>query len=535
MKSGTPLKTISGAIRHFWWLLCLLTLIGVGAALGAAQLRPPTYQATAILNLDTSQNAGQGFDVALQADQFLSQRYIQMATSSRVLDQVCATSKPRCDSTALARQISVTDSKGTGMIQISVTARSSSEASRLANAVAAQVLAENTRQIEDRFKPQRDALQATLAQQTTRIQQIRDQLSLAQRSSTSEPAVANALAPLLADMGQAQAQYSATQTQLQTLQLQQAQVQHTLSPLQPATPPSKPFDPNPLLYALVGLAAGLTLGFLAALLAERLDDRIRDSGQLAEATGSPLVLEAGVGGRNGAVDRQAASFSLAYASMLARHDSVRAVLVVAATYGDQVDQVGVGLATAAAQWGRRVLVIQSYPADSGHGPAGEVTSRVVVEAASSQANGHDLVASDGFDLIIACTPPPGYSSNAMSFMSSTDMAIVVATRRKSRSRDARWAAELLRHTGVRIAGGVLLDRKGRRLSSPAHLAPVLPGADEAEAGSLPAEPEVGPTPRAGQRPPTETPENPADTSRTRRRGGPTANQDLDRTGAPNAG
>ncbi|MDQ6945111.1 MAG: Wzz/FepE/Etk N-terminal domain-containing protein [Actinomycetota bacterium] len=473
MRSGTPLNTVTGAIRHFWWIALLLTVGGVGGALVAAQLRPPTYQATAVLDLDTTQNAGQGFDVALQADQFLSQRYIQMATSRIVLDQVCAASTPRCDPTSLAQEVSASDSKATGMIQISATASSATEAAQLANGVAAQVLAQNSRQIDDRIKPQRDALQATLAQQSTRLHQIRDQLALAKKSSTSDTAVTNAIAPLLADLSQAQTQYNATQTQLQTLQLQQAQLEHTLSPLQVAMPPSKPIDPNPVLYALVGLAAGLIVGFLAALLAERLDDRIRDSGQLAEATGSPLVLEAGVGGRNGAVDRQAASFSLAYASMLARHDSVRAVLVVAATYGDQADQVGVGLATAAAQWGRRVLVIQSYPADhgSGHSPAGEVTSQVVVEAASSQPNGQEVVAADGFDLIIACTPPPGYSSNAMSFMSSTDMAIVVATRRQSRSRDARWAAELLRHTGVRIAGAVLVDRKGRGLKRPAHLAP----------------------------------------------------------------
>jgi hypothetical protein len=218
--------------------------------------------------------------------------------------------------------------------------------------------------------------------------------------------------------------------------------------------------------------------------------------------------------------------------MLARHDSVRAVLVVAATYGDQVDEVGVGLATAAAQWGRRVLVIQSYPADhgSGNGPAGEVTSRVVVEAASSQPNGQEVVAADGFDLIIACTPPPGYSSNAMSFMSSTDMAIVVATRRQSRSRDARWAAELLRHTGVRIAGAVLVDRKGRGLSRPAHLAPVLPSGDGEEVDAMPAARADGPG-----YPPVREPDDPASAARRDPRGSPTGDPDLDRQGVPRPG
>jgi capsular polysaccharide biosynthesis protein len=533
MGTGAPLKTVTGAIRHFWWIAALVTLIGLGAALAAAAVRPATYQGTAVLNLDSSQTTAQGFDAAIQADQFLSQRYIQMATSAAVLDPVCAASKPRCDSASLAKQVSTSQSKGTGAIQISVTARSGDVAASFANAIANQVVKVNNEQIDARIKPQRDALQSNLNQQSTRIQQIRDQLSAAQKSSTSETAVANSIAPLLAELNQAQTQYTSTATQIQDLQVQESRLQQTLSVMQRATVPPKPIDPNPILYAIVGLAGGLTLGFLVALLAERMDDRIRDSGQLAEATSSPLVLEAAVGGRNGAADREAASFSLAYASMLARHESVRAVLVVGASYGDQVDKVGVGLATAAAQWGRRVLVIQSSPADkgSGHGPAGEVTSRVVVEA-SSERNGQAVVATDGFDLIIACTPPPGYSSNAMSFMSSTDMAIVVATRRRSRSRDARWATELLRHTGVRIAGAILVDRKGSRQSSPAHLAPVLPSADEGDRDSVLADGSEGPNP--GRRPSMDS-EELLNTPSAETRVNSTGNRDLDRKGASHPG
>jgi hypothetical protein len=156
---------------------------------------------------------------------------------------------------------------------------------------------------------------------------------------------------------------------------------------------------------------------------------------------------------------------------------------------------------------------------------------VVVEA-SSESNGQAVVATDGFDLIIACTPPPGYSSNAMSFMSSTDMAIVVATRRRSRSRDARWATELLRHTGVRIAGAILVDRKGSRQSSPAHLAPVLPGADEGDRDSVLADGSEGPNP--GRRPSMDSDELP-NTPSVEKRVSSTGNRDLDRKGAPHPG
>src|ERR1700694_4170435 len=208
MRTGAPLKTVTGAVRHFWWLAAVLTLIGLAAALVATMVRPPTYQGAAMLNLDTSQNASQGFDAAIQADQFLSQRYIQMSTSAPVLDPICAASKPRCDSASLAKQVSTSQSKGTGAIQISVTARSGDVAASFANAIADQVVQVNNQQIDARIKPQRDALQSNLNQQGTRIQQIRDQLSAAQKSSTSETAVANAIAPLLAELNQAQTQYT---------------------------------------------------------------------------------------------------------------------------------------------------------------------------------------------------------------------------------------------------------------------------------------------------------------------------------------
>src|SRR5207302_2549777 len=95
----------------------------------------------------------------------------------------------------------------------------------------------------------------------------------------------------------------------------------------------------------------------------------RDSGQLAEATGSQLVLEmpkppAGRGGSEFS-EREAASYALAHASMLVRQEGVRSVLVVAATLGDKVDDVGLGLARAAADFGDRVLVLQSSGTQNG--------------------------------------------------------------------------------------------------------------------------------------------------------------------------
>lgn len=491
MRDSGPLKTVGGALRHFWWIVCLLALFGAFGGYLAATNRPPTYQATAQLGLDTSQNINQGFDIALQADQFLSQRYINMATSRSVLDKACLTAKLTCDSISLAPRVSATNSRTTGVILINVTSRSPVEAAVLANAIANQVVAQNRAQIEALITPTRAYLAGELKRQDDQIQAIRNQLAVVQKSGGTEGTIANQSAPLLSELNQSQLTRSATYAKLQELDVQGSRLQSTLSVQQDARPPLKPIDPNPPVYVLVGLAAGLLLGFLGALLAERLDDRIRDSAQLAEATGTHFVLEmsrASGGSRPDRMEREAASYALGHASMVARYEGVRSVLVVAATLGDQVAEVGLGLARAAAELGDRVLVIQSERGSNGGAEAIGATlgpgrsSRVVVEAADLEEQArYDLPSRDGFDLIVSCTPPPGYSSEAMSVVSATDVAIVVATRGRTRFRDARWTAELLRHTGVRLSGAILLGRNGarRQLARLAPLASLVPPASEA--------------------------------------------------------
>lgn len=71
-----------------------------------------TYQATEPLNLDTSQLETSP-DAAGQAEQFMTQRFIQMATDREVLSRACAVSRaPDCDSTRNTM----------GIIQITVSA-----------------------------------------------------------------------------------------------------------------------------------------------------------------------------------------------------------------------------------------------------------------------------------------------------------------------------------------------------------------------------------------------------------------------------
>src|SRR2546427_3396699 len=85
-----PLATVGKALRLRHWLVWGVAGLAGALALGAASTRTPTYQATALLAVDESQNVSQGFDIALQADQYLEQKYITLATSPAVLSSVCA-------------------------------------------------------------------------------------------------------------------------------------------------------------------------------------------------------------------------------------------------------------------------------------------------------------------------------------------------------------------------------------------------------------------------------------------------------------
>lgn len=499
--SRRSLRTVDGALRHFWWLWFLFTALGAAGALFAATERVPTYQATALLNLDSSQVVPSDSGAAGQADQFMTQRFIALATDRQVLGKACAVTRtPRCDPTSLAPRVSAATGKATGIIQIAVSASSPTEAASLANAIADEIVRQNQVHISATLDPPRIYLQNELKLLTDRAQAIRNQLAVVQRGPATEGAIANASAPLVADLNHVQSQQAETSRRLQDLDVQKSHLMNSLAVFQRATPPATPIDPNRPIYIAVGVVAGLLVGFLAALLMERLDTRIRDSGQLAEATWSRLVLEMprsmGSPPRAGQQSPEA-SYAMAHASMVARYEGVRSVIVVAAAPGDQVDDVGLGLARAAAELGDRVLVIQSRQGNAAwQDPESrlrpdflrERTSRVVVEAATGEQGRSTLPATDGFDLVIASTPPPAYSPVAMTMLGSVDVGIIVATRNRTRFREARWTAEVMRHTGVQLGGSILLPRPGARAWRPARLLHLAaPAVRVPEAGDQPVE------------------------------------------------
>lgn len=440
----SPMATVGRALRRRHWLVWGALLAGCAAALAAASVRHPTYQATAVLALDETQATNQGFDIAVQADQYLTDRYISMATSQPVLTAVCAREGRGCNPVALSRRVTAATLKTTGLLAIGATATSPDAAARLANEVSQELVARNAFEVNAYLGPQSRLLQSQLSALQAQMADVNRSIEEAQVPFQTAASVSNEIAPLLAQLGQLQTQYSATYAKLQDVQVLQTRLANSLLVEQPATPPLQPSDPDPVRYLLVGAAGGLAAGFLGALLLERYRDRLHDRADLAEATGTPVVL---------AVDgREPAPFGILAQCPIDRAGRAEVTLVAAAA-GEPVDEVGLAMAEAVLEQHRRVRLMPTAPlALDGHAPRvpDKTSSSGLVVQVAGPPDVRPWSGAAAFDLTIRCLPGPIWLSP------DAGPAILVTTRGATRIVDARRTSQVMRRAGVEPAAAILL-------------------------------------------------------------------------------
>jgi capsular polysaccharide biosynthesis protein len=452
----TTLSTVGRALRRRHWLIWGAALIAAALALGVAAERPPTYEATALLSIDESADANQGFDVAMQVDQFLSQRFISLATSQAVLQQVCAQEGAGCDTATLARQVRVTTPKATAQISVVAGSRSPVVAARLANEVARAVVARNAQLVTALVASRRTYLQ-------DQLNKLNDQITSALAQANAAEVAGRTGSAFVAQLTALQTQYAGTLTRLQDLDVQASQSAGVISLQQPATAPARPVDPNPVIYGPVGAATGLLLGLLGALLAERLRNRVVYANELGELTGSSLVLDLSRSGGGGV----GSSGGFLVHVCLARHpDGPRALMLVAASPRDRVNDVAPALArTVAGQFGRVLVTLVPSPA-AGSTEVGETRAgdSSIVAALPGPAPAGALPArppDEGFGLAIHCALPPLADPGAPWLRPTARTSILVATRGRTRLSEVRETTDLLRHAGVEVAGAILLPSRSK--------------------------------------------------------------------------
>jgi capsular polysaccharide biosynthesis protein len=426
-------------------------------------LLPKTYEATAIIYLDTARTATD-FDAGIAAGDLLQHDFIVSANSRPTLQEACTTPGINCSAsdmvapeTTIGKLVSASIYRGTSELAVSAKGRTPEDAAALANAVAKAVIDQDAQEVVRLYQPARDNLNKQLALLASEMDT--QQKALADSAQGSSAAAAHE-----AELTRLQNAYTLTLTRLMDLSQRQDRLTNVATVVQPALPPAKPESPNALLYIGAALVAGLCIGVFIALLIERFDDRIFSAEGLARAAAiPPAFVTHDVQWLLFPKTKKA--YSLALANMLARsQDLPRAVLVVAASARDHSDPVAGGLGAVAAGSGQRVTVMEfdGHSPDAG-GRRQEIAgvTRIPMPQALSQspAGVSSLQGLRGLqdgEFVLMSVPSPDVSPAALALGRSVRHSIIVATEGRTHFGDARRTADLLRESGVDVLAGILV-------------------------------------------------------------------------------
>jgi capsular polysaccharide biosynthesis protein len=446
--------TIAHAFRHRVWVLALVLAACLLAGLGYVRVSKPTYQAQANLLVDARWEGASDPDAALRASDTLTQLYIAEATSQGLLQQVIDTNRSTLSVAALAKRLSIGTIHGTTMIAIKATAGTPQDAATIANAVAQGLVDRNSRDVESRFVTTLASLDAELARLSAAIGAVQGE-----KVPATNPA---ASADHSARLNLLQNQYTTIYNQRQDAALGQTRGIAALSVADPAVVPTTPIAPNPLLDLLAALAIGLVLGGLAVLLVERFDDRLLNPQSAAEATGSPLVVSVPGGPL---ADRNRA-YDVLHAAIRARHPEAHLLMLIAASARDHPDAAATELGAVASHAGERVLVVRSeadlagLPALSGNGSNGASVTTIALPSTADALKGLKAMAngSGRYDFAVLSVPSPDRNAAALSLADTARVVLLVTTARQTHFSEARRTAELLRQSGVDVAGTIFETR-----------------------------------------------------------------------------
>ena len=443
----------------------ILAIAGVSVlAAGAfSVLLPKTYEATAVIYLDTARTATD-FDAGIAAGDLLQHDFIVSANSRPTLQEACTTPGITCSAsdlvapeTTIGKLVTASVYRGTSELAVSAKGRTPEDAAALANAVAQATIDQDAAEVIRLYQPAKDNLNKQLAK-------LASDMDAEQKALAASPPGSSTAAAHEAALTRLQNAYTLAMTRLMDLSQRQDRLTNVATIVQPALPPSKPESPNLLLYVGAAVVAGLCVGVFIALLIERFDDRIFSAEALAKAAAIPpafvthdvqwLLFP-----------RTKKAYSLALANMMARSpEALHAVLVVAASGRDHSDPVAGGLGAVAAGAGQRVTVMgfDGQARDAAFRPeevAGVTTISMPAALSQSPAGVSRLQGVQGLkdgEFVLMSVPSPDVSPAALALGRSVKYSILVATDGVTHFGDARRTADLLRESGVDVLAGMLV-------------------------------------------------------------------------------
>jgi tyrosine-protein kinase len=251
-REGTPTRYLD-ALREHWLLVVFLVVVGVGFTIAYLALAQKRYEASAdllVTPISSSDETLVGFNLLREsADPSRSVlTAARLVKTPEVADAVKARLGWTTDREALLNAVSVQPVGQADILSIVGKASTASQAARIANAFASELIRERTQQFQ--------------AQLNNRIARLKGRL----KRIAGQPAGAQ--------IG------LAVKEELATLSPFVGQADPTLHIASPAVPPQGPSSPRPVLSVLIALFASLLLGIAVAVWLEVLNPRVNREEEL---------------------------------------------------------------------------------------------------------------------------------------------------------------------------------------------------------------------------------------------------------------
>jgi capsular exopolysaccharide synthesis family protein len=254
------------------WIIMAVTL-GVGvAALAASFLQTPVYTAEATVLVDLPQETS----VPVAPDMGTEKKIVDSAS---VADLVLQGDRLKPGVQDLLAGLSVAVPVDTSILDISYTDPVPSVARRGAQGFADSYLEFRRGQLLASSQATRTSLASEIASVTEQLDEVQKRADAA-TTSQERVILTTRASTLLTELTQ-------LEQRMQALPTPDSVAAGEV--IQPAVTPESPSSPNRVLDLLLGLFLGLILGVGMALLLDRLDDRIRNADDLADALGVRVI------------------------------------------------------------------------------------------------------------------------------------------------------------------------------------------------------------------------------------------------------
>jgi len=462
------LDKLLAVLRRRARIILATAILTAAGALGFSMLQDEEYSASASLLLrPLSLDEGLGSPSAAPDPEREAATNIELASQDIIPLRTARRLEREGDVTAAraVHDVEVSAEGASDLIAAKAVAPDPRTAARVANAFAREYVAFRRESDRARIRQGERALRRELARLVDRRRRSAESGGSSQRRRAITRSI-RSLEGRLADL-----------SLLESLQTGNAVV------VDRATPPSAASSPKPVRNTVIGAFVGLFLGLGLALSREQLDRRLRDSKELEEALGLPILLRLpesnAFGKRSGLVQDlppfEAEAFRMLRANLrhLGSGRKIDSVLITSASIEDGKSTVAFHLAAAAASSGLDVLLIEAdvrrptlakllgLPPDegltsvlagstarladvshelllahnrNGHGlpptldvvPAGQIRSDASELIESERMQEIIRESRQNYSLVVIDTPPVGLVSDAIPLMSEVSAVVIVS-------------------------------------------------------------------------------------------------------------